>query len=94
MSDESSILSPGTTPTVAVVAVVLALLGLALNAFNHVRTSQVAVAVAGFEVKDAKEEDIAMQATKDRLAKLESRINELEAANARMAAAATAPATE
>lgn len=95
-----SIISQENLPTVTAVSFVVALLAVALTAVNHQRTSQVAAAVAGFEVGDAKAEAKLAKATSDKIAALEKRVAELESAAAEpMAAAdpagdAAAPAAE
>lgn len=89
-----SIISQENLPTVTAVSFVVALLAVALTAVNHQRTSQVAAAVAGFEVGDAKAEAKMAKATADKIAALEKRVAELESKGAEPVAAAEPAAEE
>ena len=91
MSESNSIISSENLPTVTAVAFVLVLLSIAFNAVNYYRTSQVAVAVAAFEVKDNTQEMQVSKANADKVAALEARLAAIEG---KMSASAAAPAAD
>ncbi len=91
MSDSSPVISSENLPTVTATAFVLVLLSIAFGAVNYYRTTQVAVAVAAFEVKDSNQENAASQAADKRVADLEARLAALEG---KVSATATATATD
>lgn len=91
MSDTTPVISPENLPTVAAVGFVLALLSLAVNGVNYMRTNEVAVAVAAFELRDSNEEASARDKSAQQITALEARVAELEA---QAKAAATADSAE
>lgn len=79
MSENNSLISSENLPTVTAVAFVLALLALALNAMNYMRTNEVATAVAAFEVGNSQERAAARSKAAATVTALEARVAELEA---------------
>lgn len=92
MSEPKAMIAPENVPTIAAVALVLAMLAFAYTAYVHRQVYHVAVGTVALEVKDASQEKEAYEAKikllEDRLAAVEGKMAATTTASAEPAAPA------